>query len=47
MSKVKIKITGKNIEYFLNLLFTKNISFDVLYKDRKNIIILVNYIYGE
>jgi len=43
MSKIKIKITGKNIEYFLNLLFTKNINFDVLYKDRKNIIIIVSY----
>ena len=42
MSKIKIKITGKNIEYFLNLLFVKNINIDLISKDRNCIVIVVN-----
>ena len=42
MSRIKLKITGKNIEYFLNLLFVKNINLDVLSKDRNSMIIVVS-----
>lgn len=42
MSRIKLKITGKNIEYFLNLLFVKNINLDVLSKDRNSIVIVVS-----
>lgn len=42
MSRIKLKITGKNIEYFLNLLFVKNINLDVLSKDRNSMVIVVS-----
>lgn len=42
MSKIKLKITGKNIEYFLNLLFIKNININLISKDKSNIVIVVN-----
>ena len=41
-SKYKIKISGRNINYFLNTLISKGVFFELIDKDRKNLIILVD-----
>lgn len=41
ISKIKLKITGRNSDYFLNTLISKNINFTVNDKNRKNLIITV------
>ena len=42
-NRIKIKITGKNPDYFLKELIKKNINIYHLEKDYKNIIIIVDY----
>ncbi len=41
-SKIKIKITGRNLDYFLNLLISKNINIDSLEKSKKSLIIILS-----
>ena len=43
INKVKIKITGKNPNYFLNELIKRNVNIYNLSKDYKNLIIIIDY----
>ena len=43
INKIKIKITGKNPNYFLNELIKRNINIYHLEKDNKNLILIINY----
>lgn len=43
INKVKIKITGKNPNYFLNEIIKRNINIYHLEKDNKNLIIIIDY----
>lgn len=42
ISKIKLKITGRNPDYFLNLLINKGINIELIEKNRKYIVILVS-----
>lgn len=42
ISKIKLKVTGRNSDYFLNLLISKGINIEVSEKNRKNLIITVS-----
>lgn len=42
ISKITLKITGRNSDYFINTLISKNINFSVIDKTRKDIIITVS-----
>ena len=42
ISKIKLKVSGKNIDYFLNLLINKGIHLVVEDKNRKNLTIVVD-----
>lgn len=41
-SKIKLSITGRNINYFLNLLINKNILIEVISKSRNKLVILTD-----
>ena len=41
ISKITLKITGRNSDYFLNTLISKNINFTVSNKTRKDLVITV------
>lgn len=43
INKVKIRITGKNPNYFLNELIKRNINIYHLEKDYKNLIVIIDY----
>ncbi|MDO4995804.1 MAG: sporulation protein YqfD [Bacilli bacterium] len=42
ISKITLKITGRNSDYFTNILISKNINFSVINKTRKELIITVS-----
>lgn len=42
ISRIKLKITGKNLDYFLNLLISHKINIEVIEKTRKHLVIIVS-----